>query len=81
MASGGGNREAQPAPARLSKAPITHDMVLADGMTASPHRHHKVSLWSQPPVRQPICFIIQGNWSGWRESNPRLQLGRLLLYH
>lgn len=21
------------------------------------------------------------SWSGWRESNPRIQLGRLLLYH
>ena len=35
-----------------------------------------------------ICFVMQVNfnkwithWSGWWESNPRIQLGRLVFYH
>lgn len=31
-------------------------------------------------VPRKMHFECSG-WSGWRESNPRIQLGRLLLYH
>ena len=43
---------------------------------------------SQPPGRRDLsCFHAAnrlgpaGGWSGWRESNPHSQLGRLVLYH
>ena len=38
-------------------------------------------------IRQAVCGQIKKPraglvyWSGWRESNPRIQLGKLLLYH
>ena len=33
------------------------------------------------PYSRPILATMQEGWSGYRESNPGIQLGRLLLYH
>ena len=32
-------------------------------------------------IQHKNCGDLQKAWSGYRESNPGIQLGRLLLYH
>ena len=36
---------------------------------------------STPELPGPSSNALAGRWSGWRESNPRHQLGRLRCYH
>ena len=41
----------------------------------------KLSKQKEGSLNVSIADNSGANWSGWRESNPRIQLGRLLLYH
>jgi hypothetical protein len=48
-------------------------------LEATPRIELGVGLLQSPAL--PLGYVAGVNWSGWRESNPRVNLGKVAGYH